>query len=239
VSKARATVQPRKRAGGKSAGRKAPQDHLAQVARAPLAGVEEQKTKDRILLAAVKVFGVRGFQGARTVEIAKVANVPQPLLYFHFSNKIDLWNACAEYSISTTANREEIVTKHLRSLKPEDALDFLITNLVRRAHDHPDTARFYIRFGIEQELNPSLASNPSYTKGLELFRSNVKYLQDNGVLSSEIDATIMSYMLIGSATQIYWNHSDFQSLTGVSSREESIMDRHLKAMLRLFSQKAG
>jgi AcrR family transcriptional regulator len=180
---------------------------------------------------------VRGFQGARTVEIAKVARVPQPLIYFHFSNKADLWNACAEHSITTTARREEIATKQLRSLEPEAALEFFLTNLVHRAHDDPDTARFYIRFGLEKELNPLLSGHPTYTHGLELFRSNIEYLQNAGVLPADIDPTIMSYVLIGSATHIYWNQVDFRQLTGVSSREESVVNSHLKAMISLFARK--
>jgi len=44
----------------------------------------------RILNAASKVFAKKSFAGSRIDEIAKTANVPKSLIYYHFKNKDDM-----------------------------------------------------------------------------------------------------------------------------------------------------
>jgi AcrR family transcriptional regulator len=43
--------------------------------------------KHRILDAAKSIFAEKGFDGARVDEIAKAANVPKSLIYYHFNSK--------------------------------------------------------------------------------------------------------------------------------------------------------
>lgn len=198
-------------------------------------GSDELSTKERILRAGLRVFGLRGYQGARTAEIGRIAGVPQPLIYFHFDDKLDLWKACASYSIRITLEREENVTRQLRTLDANEALTFLLKNVVQRAHDDPDMARFYMRFGVEKGLNPDLDCPPGFTHGVELFRSNVRYLQDQGALPAEINSTILAYMLVGSAVHLYWNLADYEQLTGKSLDEELVVEQHLAAMMRIYS----
>ncbi|MFH2057368.1 MAG: TetR/AcrR family transcriptional regulator [Pseudomonadota bacterium] len=43
--------------------------------------------KSRILESAVAVFATKGFNGSRVDEVAKAANVPKSLIYYHFKSK--------------------------------------------------------------------------------------------------------------------------------------------------------
>lgn len=54
---------------------------------------DEQPMRERILAAAVEVFGDRGVTGATTKEIARTAGVSEGSLYNHFANKQDLYAA--------------------------------------------------------------------------------------------------------------------------------------------------
>ncbi|MBD3917924.1 TetR/AcrR family transcriptional regulator [Paenibacillus sp. PR3] len=46
--------------------------------------------RERILQAAVRVFAEKSFEGARIDEIAKEANVPKSLIYYHFKSKDEM-----------------------------------------------------------------------------------------------------------------------------------------------------
>jgi TetR/AcrR family transcriptional regulator, cholesterol catabolism regulator len=52
--------------------------------------------RDRILDAAIQAFASRGFHGASTREIAELAGVTDPLLFYHFKTKADLYLAAVE-----------------------------------------------------------------------------------------------------------------------------------------------
>lgn len=43
--------------------------------------------KERILKTAADIFATKGFDGARMDQIAKAANVPKSLIYYHFKSK--------------------------------------------------------------------------------------------------------------------------------------------------------
>lgn len=46
--------------------------------------------RERILQTAVKVFAEKSFEGARIDEIAREANVPKSLIYYHFKSKNEI-----------------------------------------------------------------------------------------------------------------------------------------------------
>ncbi|HUA80776.1 MAG TPA: TetR family transcriptional regulator, partial [Dyella sp.] len=55
------------------------------------------ETRQRIIDAAVQLFGEHGFDGASTRDIAAAAGVNAPALQYYFENKEGLYKACAEY----------------------------------------------------------------------------------------------------------------------------------------------
>jgi AcrR family transcriptional regulator len=60
------------------------------------------ETRRRIIDAAIRLFGERGFEGASTRDIAKLAGVNAPALQYYFDNKEGLYRACAEYIADST-----------------------------------------------------------------------------------------------------------------------------------------
>lgn len=52
-----------------------------------------ESRRDELLAAAIRCFAMRGFEGASTREIAREAGAKQPLLYYHFGSKADLYLA--------------------------------------------------------------------------------------------------------------------------------------------------
>jgi AcrR family transcriptional regulator len=50
-------------------------------------------TRERILAAALQVFAERGFDGARTREIAERAGANLGLIKYYFDSKEQLWKA--------------------------------------------------------------------------------------------------------------------------------------------------
>jgi len=56
-----------------------------------------EETRARIVMAAVRMFGERGFDGASTRDIATSAGVNAPALQYYFDNKEGVYLACAEH----------------------------------------------------------------------------------------------------------------------------------------------
>ena len=56
--------------------------------------LEYEKRHQEILDAAIKLFNAKGYNGARTLEIAREAGISEPTMYKHFENKKALFLAC-------------------------------------------------------------------------------------------------------------------------------------------------
>ncbi|TWC11589.1 TetR family transcriptional regulator [Pseudomonas sp. SJZ083] len=59
-----------------------------------------EDTRARIVAAALKLFGERGFEAASTRDIAAAAGVNAPALRYYFDNKEGVYLACAEHIAS-------------------------------------------------------------------------------------------------------------------------------------------
>jgi AcrR family transcriptional regulator len=59
-----------------------------------------EETRARIVAAALKLFGERGFAGASTRDIANSAAVNAPALQYYFENKEGVYLACVDHIVS-------------------------------------------------------------------------------------------------------------------------------------------
>ena len=72
-------------------------EHARRADRAGRAGQPggdlTERGRERILRAALEEFAIRGFDGTTTAAIARQAGVTQPLVHYHFTTKVALWQA--------------------------------------------------------------------------------------------------------------------------------------------------
>ncbi len=95
---------------------------LAAKHRHPVEGGYQrgEETRARIVTAALRLFGERGFEGASTREIAANAGVNAPALQYYFDNKEGVYIACVEHIVSrvweymseVVANGERVVAEN-------------------------------------------------------------------------------------------------------------------------------
>lgn len=96
--------------------------------RSPAGGYARgDETRQRIIDAAIKLFGEHGFAGASTRDIAAEAGVNAPALQYYFENKEGVYHACAEFIADDIRARFEPSMQHaLGVLKTRGDADALI-----------------------------------------------------------------------------------------------------------------
>jgi len=76
-----------------------------------------EETRARIVAAALKLFGERGFEGASTRDIATSAGVNAPALQYYFDNKEGVYVACVEHIVSRVWDyMSEVVSRAERAV---------------------------------------------------------------------------------------------------------------------------
>jgi TetR/AcrR family transcriptional regulator, regulator of cefoperazone and chloramphenicol sensitivity len=79
------------------------------------------QTRQRIILAAMQLFGERGFEGATTRDIAAAADVNAPALQYYFDNKEGVYLACIEYIIDDVRAMFEPALKQAKAVLQANA----------------------------------------------------------------------------------------------------------------------
>ena len=84
------------------------------------------KKKQNIIRAATRLFAERGYDGTSTSQIAQEAGVTEPLIYYHFKGKDDLFshileNSFKEYFSGLESLKKEVSTQFERI---EGLIDF-------------------------------------------------------------------------------------------------------------------
>ena len=129
--------------------------------------MEKQKTKQRILDAALELFSTQGFEATSIAQIADAVGVRKASLYSHFDSKQDILDRLIDSIM-------EGYSKHsVRSLADsmDDELDpdgvvRLVTEQIRNAIHDAHVSRARKMLTIEQYRNPQLAelmTRRSYT----------------------------------------------------------------------------
>ncbi len=82
-----------------------------------------EETRARIVAAALKMFGERGFEAASTRDIATGAGVNAPALQYYFDNKEGVFVACVEHIVERVWEHMSEVVKRAEDALAQEAGD--------------------------------------------------------------------------------------------------------------------
>lgn len=88
------------------------------------------ETHERIINAAIELFGERGFDAASTREIARRAGILAPLLNYYFTNKEGLYQACAASIYDSTRQFFDHSMNQIRQALDEQASHEVLQSLL-------------------------------------------------------------------------------------------------------------
>ena len=149
--------------------------------------------RDRILEAAVRVYGAHGFRGATTRRIAAAAGVNEVTLFRTFGSKAALIDA----AIRNRADRDGVPGLPTTPVEPVAEL----TAFATAAHAHMRKMRAMIRKCMsEMEERPAMsdAACEGPTWAHHQLREYIVRLQALRLASSDVDPMVASSMLMSS-----------------------------------------
>jgi TetR/AcrR family transcriptional regulator, fatty acid metabolism regulator protein len=184
-----------------SSSRGAPSRPPADVAAEPrtLSGADPEKRK-RILKAAIRVFGRRGFHEARIAEIAATAKVAEGMVYLYFRNKEDLLGVIFD----ETMDEVLLVGRKIR-FSEAPASERLVHMLELHISFLTSDRDLASVFQIELRRSARLVERFSRSKLVEYFRlleATLKDGVDRGELRPDLDPRLAVRILFGAADEI-------------------------------------
>jgi AcrR family transcriptional regulator len=195
-------------------------------------------TRARILAAAIDLFSERSFEGASTRLIAERADVPQPLLSYHFGSKEDLWRA-AVVQVFDELNRA--MGSRLEGLRGVDDLTvakLVVADFVRFSAAHPELHRIITQeCKVEGERLQWLVEHhirPLYDGAVAMFEPLVA-----AGLIRDVPTAHLYYLLTGAAATIFVLAPECRLLSGVDPVDPVEVDRHVDAVVAMLFAAPG
>jgi AcrR family transcriptional regulator len=103
-----------------------------------------EKTKTKILMAALQVFAKEGFPDAKLRVIAAKAGATHNLIRHHFGSKDDLWKAVVDYGLRLRENRLKQIITDGKNLDAVALFKQLIKSHILFAAEHAELAKILL-----------------------------------------------------------------------------------------------
>lgn len=171
-------------------------------------GTKSARTRQRILDAAAHVLSRRGYAGTRLTDVAEVAGVQAPAIYYYFPSREDL---IEEVMWSGIAHMTEHVQAQLDALPPEaspmDRIEAAVESHLRYQLDISDYTTAAIRNAGQIPEKIRLRYTTEANKYGDVWRKLVQDAQDAGELRPELDPRAARMLVLGALNWAaeWWN----------------------------------
>ena len=167
--------------------------------------------RERILLAAERIFARHGFFAARVSEIAKEAGVADGTIYLYFKSKDDLLISLFEQRMTQV---NDTLRAAIAGVPPKHQLRAFIKAYLQLVHDEPGAAEV-----LTIELRQSSKfmkeyDNPQFVDFLRTLGGILAAGQERGELDATIPAHVAARMIFGMLDEL--------ALAWVLARQPSI-----------------
>ena len=192
-----------------------------------------RETQEKILSAAFKAFAESGYDGASVNKIAERAEVPQPLVVYHFPSKDALWVASVEGVLDQFMKRLLPELEAKNNLDPATRLSLIFREFVRYSATVPALLEIMIdankRHGTSLTKVVENRLRPVY----ERLHKLIEAAQETGSIPAG-DPGLIYYSLIAvAATPFSLNH-EFRQLTGRDLLTPDMVEAQADLLVRLF-----
>jgi AcrR family transcriptional regulator len=206
----------------------------ARRPRRPAAGREEA-TRERILAAALEVFAERGFDGARTRDIAERAGANLGLLAYYFDGKEPLWREAVSRAFEELQRELAGLAAPRTGREPaseRERLEALLRGFVRFVARRPAFMRLMNDEGKRDGPRMRWLADRYVKPMAALFRERVERAQAQGVVPA-LPAASLHYIALGAAGLLFSQAPECAYVTGVDPASEGFAEAHADAVVRM------
>lgn len=188
---------------------------------------DPERTRARILAAALSEFASEGFAGARVDAIAASAGVNKRMLYHYYGNKDELYAAVLQDRLD---RRGATMAK-----APDDAMT-TIEMFQREVRGDPDWVRFLMWEALEQTKRPLVGEQARQAKCVDAV-TMMRRLQANGFFP-EADPAHLALSMMAMVLWPYAFPQFARMMTGLEPDSDEFVDARIGFFRSLMSTKA-
>jgi TetR/AcrR family transcriptional regulator len=188
------------------------------------------ETRELILVAALKTFAEKGFDGATTRQIATTAGVNHGLIPYYFGTKPKLWRAAVDRAFAQLGAGLDTVLEDASVADDRERTRLLIRRFVRFVARNPEFVRLMndegkrrgprMRWLVDRHVKPLYAA----------IKVQMRRAQAQGYLPDDVDPIHFHYILAGSVGFIFHQAEECKRLSGIDPFDETTIEDHSRVV---------
>lgn len=192
-------------------------------------------SRERILAAAVKIFGERGYDRTTVRAICDAAGTNLGLVPYYFKGgKEELWRAAASQAIGTAITDIELELALLDGAPLAARLEQTLRAIVHGAAKHPELHRF-----IQSAANGSSPERHDwmverYTRPAAELMLNLFEEGRAAALVPDVEPAQLIYLVLGAASHQYLLHREVEKAVGLDVFDPASVTAHADALVATF-----
>lgn len=190
------------------------------------------RTRERILDAAIELFSEQSFEGATLRSIAQHAGVTQPLLNYHYRSKDELWRAAVDALFERLRTTMAARTAGLRGVDEVTSARLIVREFVTFSARNPQLHRLItqeskadgdrMEYLVEQHVRPFY----------EQATSMLDRLAQVGAVPP-LAPVHLYYILTGAGPTMFVLAPECRRLTGIDPFADDVVEAHADAVCAL------
>jgi len=195
----------------------------------------DEPARERILAAALEVFAERGFEGARTRDIAQRAGANLGLLQYYFGAKEALWRAAVTHAFDELAAELDAIRADAEDDVPDDVraqLERFLRGFVRFLARRPAFMRLMNDECRRDSPRMRWLANHHVRRPAAALAEMLALARAKGIFP-EVPPASFHYIVLGAAGLFFSQAPECQYLRGVDPTDEAVADAHADALVRL------
>ena len=108
-----------------------------------------EERRVRILDAALKLFAEKGFSGARTKEIARLAGISETLIFQHFKTKEDIYHSAIQHLFGSYTMSRSLIKEKMEKADDQGVFSTFATVVIKSNREDPKILRLALYNALE------------------------------------------------------------------------------------------
>jgi AcrR family transcriptional regulator len=193
------------------------------------------RTREALLLAAKRLFALRGFDGVSVKELAEAAGVNVSLVSYHFEGKLGLYRTCiGQFGRERLAVAERILQEAKTREEFGVRLELFLEEVTTCHLSEPELSSLVHR---ECELAVPLIPDIFEDTFLQIFARLMAFLkngQKRGYCRSEIDTQLAAGYLMGSLFDLFRSDAVAKKYFGRTIADPDYRKKTISTLVTLF-----
>ena len=191
--------------------------------------------REELLLAAVRAFGARGFDGASLGQIAKAAGADVGLIRYYFGAKLDLWKAAVDF----LAEQFETALPDLEALPTAtERARAVVRTFVYRSARWPQVSRIIVFDGNDAGERSDYVRERMVSPFYDLLTGLIEDAKAEGSLPDVSPRTIFFMITHGGSFPMALPALT-NAFPGGDIGDEASLDAHAESIVALLFRRSG